>query len=197
MKIIGVTGPSGAGKGELCRLFSTKNVPYIDTDSLYHKLLTPPSQCLDELVLTFGEIILNENKTLNRKKLASIVFTDAAQLKVLNSITHKYILAKTRELLKSYIEKDYQFAVIDAPLLIESGFSNECDIIISVLANKNVRKSRIIERDKINIKEAEKRLSAQNSDKFYIDKSNYVIYNNGNLDDFSKDFYDIFKKIGD
>lgn len=197
MKIIGVTGPSGAGKGEICKLFEKNNIPCIDTDNIYHQLLTPPSPCLDALVRIFGQTILNTDKTLNRKQLAKIVFKDKKLLETLNIITHKFIIEKTRNVLCDLESKGFTLAVVDAPLLFESGFDSECDVTISVLAERDLRKSRIIARDKLTEAEAEKRINSQNSDEFYTEKSNYVIYNNGDRNEFVSNFYDILNSIGE
>ena len=75
MKIIGLTGPSGAGKGFCYRLFSKFDIPCIDTDDVYHKLLIPPSECVNELENIFGKEILDSNGYVDRKILAKIVFS--------------------------------------------------------------------------------------------------------------------------
>ena len=108
MKIIGLTGPSGAGKGFCYGFFSKYDVPCIDTDDIYHKLLIPPSACVNELVEHFGDIILNDLGEINRKLLAKIVFSEQSgeKLELLNSITHKYVLGKTKELIEDYKKQD-------------------------------------------------------------------------------------------
>lgn len=141
-------------------------------------------------------MILNQDKTLNRKNLANIVFSDKELLQTLNKISHKYILEKTRDILKDYKNKGYRFAVVDAPLLFEAQFDKECNITISVLAHHDIRKSRIILRDKLTESDAEKRIKAQNPDEFYIEKSNYVVYNNNDKSELEKSFLQIMCSIG-
>ena len=101
MLVIGLTGPSGSGKGWISNLLSRYGIPAIDTDAVYHDLLIPPSPCLSELVENFGEGIIKDGR-LNRQALASIVFSDSAKLKMLNEITHKYILKETDDMLQKY-----------------------------------------------------------------------------------------------
>ncbi len=67
MKVLGLTGPSGAGKGFVCALFARHGIPSIDADRVYHDLLVPPSQCLDALVERFGRSVLFPDGTLDRK----------------------------------------------------------------------------------------------------------------------------------
>ena len=87
MLVIGLTGPTGAGKGVVSEIFAAHGIPVIDADAVYHQLLIPPSACLNELVYTFGPQILNPDNTLNRRALGSIVFSDEAMLLQLNAIT--------------------------------------------------------------------------------------------------------------
>lgn len=195
MKIIGLTGPSGVGKGWVCKQLEQFNIPAIDTDAVYHSLLVPPSPCLDELVMTFGQQILS-NGELDRAALASIVFSDPQKLKRLNSITHKYILARTDVLLDMYRQKGHKAAIVDAPALFESGYDKNCDFVITVLADKDIRLKRIIKRDNISIQAAQNRINAQKSDEFYSSHAQYTLINNGNDKALNQDILSILKKEG-
>ena len=98
MKVLGLTGPTGAGKGTVAAVFAELyGIPSIDTDAVYHELLIPPSPCLDELVTAFGAEILRRDGTLDRPALSRIVFSDLSgeKQKLLNGITHKYVLDET------------------------------------------------------------------------------------------------------
>ena len=79
MKIIGITGPTGAGKSHLCKALSSK-IPVINADEVYHSLLLPPSDCLDALRNAFGDAVFSSDGTLDRGALSSIVFSDQEQL---------------------------------------------------------------------------------------------------------------------
>ena len=76
MIVIGLTGPSGSGKGYCDAIFASLGIPYIDTDKIYHGLLVPHSPCTNELTLTFGKEILTQDGFVDRKKLAKIVFSE-------------------------------------------------------------------------------------------------------------------------
>ncbi len=195
MKVIGLTGPSGVGKGWVCNYLAQFNIPSIDTDAVYHELLIPPSQCLDELVMTFGQQILNDGK-LDRATLATIVFSDPQKLKLLNTITHKYILAQTDVLLNTYRREGRPAAIVDAPALFESEYDTNCDFVITVLADKELRLKRIIKRDGLSKQAAEKRLNAQKADEFYASRAKYTVINNGNDSLLSRDLLSILKKEG-
>ena len=184
MIVLGLTGPTGAGKGAVSALFADLyGIPSVDTDKVYHDLLIPPSACLDELVAAFGEAILMSDGTLNRPALSQIVFSDHTRKKqdTLNRITHKYVLDRTREILLSFRAADMRAALVDAPLLYESGFDAECDAVIAVIAPREIRKNRIISRDGLSEERATARLNMQKPDEFYTSKAQFTVINDGDL----------------
>ena len=184
MLTIGLTGPSGAGKGTVASLFAAHGVPSIDTDKVYHDLLIPPSACLDELSARFGTGILTPDGMLNRGALAAIVFAEGhgTDLADLNTITHRHILAKTREMLAAYAAQGVPAVLVDAPQLFESGFDAECGFILSVLAPYELRLSRIMARDGLDETRAKARLDASHTDDFFRERSDAVMINDGALD---------------
>ncbi|MBQ9784018.1 MAG: dephospho-CoA kinase [Clostridia bacterium] len=179
MLVIGLTGPSGAGKGEVARLFCAHGIPVIDADEVYHRLLVPPSLCLNDLTARFGREILNADGTLCRPRLGSIVFSDPKSLSDLNAITHRYVMEKIRESLEAHRRDGARATVIDAPQLFEAGADALCDKIVSVLADRETRVSRIMARDGIDRDRAEKRIDAQKDDAFFCERSDRVIKNDG------------------
>ena len=200
MKVIGLTGPSGAGKSTLCSKFEDLGIPCIDTDVIYHKLVSTPSPCLDELREKFGDSIINENGSLNRPALATLVFTGEnakENLANLNSTTHKYVWDEVNTLLTKYINQGKIAAVIDAPALFSSKiFISACDIILSVLSDERSRLSRIMERDGIDREKALARISAHPSDEFFIENSDYFIINSGTREEMYEDLMSILEQEG-
>lgn len=181
MLIIGLTGPSGAGKGVVASLLARYGVPSIDTDAVYHALLVPPSDCLDELVGRFGASILSPDGTLDRAALSAVVFdpADPDALTDLNRISHRYVLDEVRRMLKVHEEADVPAVLVDAPQLFESGFDAECDRVLSVLAPRDVRLSRIMARDGLSPERAAARLDAQLSEQIFRERSDGIIVNDG------------------
>ncbi len=195
MKVIGLCGGSGSGKGIACMAFSEFGIHSLDTDALYHGLISSKSKCTSDLEAEFGNKILNSDGSVNRKTLSDIVFENPDKLKRLNEISHFHILNGCRDWLSNERENGSSFAIIDAPLLFESNFDSECDIIISVTADRELRISRIMARDGIDRRKAEKRIDLQKSDEFLRDRSDFVIENNGSYDELREKIKEITEKI--
>ena len=182
MKIIGITGPIGSGKSYVGDIFEEYGFPRIDTDKVYHGLISGYTDTVKELEAEFGNEIVKEDGSVDRKKLGAIVFSDKAKLNRLNEITHKYVHIETVKLIEKYRAENYKAVVIEVPLMFESGFDKMCDEVICVVADNDVRVERIVKRNGISPKDAEIRIKNQKDNNFYIEKSTIVVYNNGNED---------------
>ena len=184
MFVIGITGPSGAGKGVLSNILSSLGMLVIDADNVYKDIIAPPSRCLDELVCTFGSEILNIDGSLDRKSLAKLVFGEENhdKLLLLNTITHKYVVQNIRETVEACRLHGEKACVIDAPLLIEAGLCSDCNVTIAVLADKAVRQERIVSRDGIPLEAAMSRINSQKDDEFYTSNTDHTIYNDADIE---------------
>ena len=179
MLVIGLTGPTGAGKGEVASIFTRYGIPVINADRVYHKLITPPSSCLQELAEAFGKGILLPDGTLDRRTLGSIVFNDPLARERLNTITHRYVMEEVKTRMERFRYEGVPVAVFDAPQLFEAGAHKACGAVISVLADRKLRLERIMARDNIAAEPAMRRILAQKSDEFFKTHSDYIIENNG------------------
>ena len=179
MLVIGLTGPSGAGKSTVSALFASFGLPVLDADTIYHALLIPPSDCLGELTAHFGKGILLPDGTLNRRALGRLVFENSEELAALNAIAHRYVMRDIRRRLRDLRDTGTPAAVLDAPQLFEGGADRDCNIIVSVLADTDIRMRRILARDGISPEDAMQRIRAQKPPTFFRSHSDYVIENNG------------------
>ena len=198
MKIIGLCGGSGSGKGTVADLLSLYGIMSIDTDAVYHEITSHKSPCLDEIAESFGDGVINEDGSLNRKELAKIVFSgEDAMIKrsLLNRISHKHVWDKTKEIISDFETVGVEFIIIDAPLLFESGFNKECDFIIAVTADIDVRIDRIVKRDGIDINSATLRIKSQLPDDYLIKNSNCHIDNSGSFEDLEKQVENLVKQL--
>lgn len=168
---IGLTGPSGAGKGYVCEYLTKLGFCIINSDEVVKNIYENNLPLLRRLADIFGNDIIKDG-TLDRKRLGEIVFNNNEKLKQLNSILHPEVIAKCEQLAKP-------LSVLDAPQLFEAKAQSKCNVVITVMANKELRAKRITERDGIRCEKAMERINAQLSEKYYIDNADYVIYNNG------------------
>ena len=195
MVIIGITGPTGAGKSLFSAYLSQQNIPVIDADEVYHSLLIPPSPCLDALRHAFGEEILHPDGSLNRPALSQIVFHDNDKLSLLNRTVLGFVLDEIREQIRILERAGGHVVAVDAPTLIESGFHRECSTVISVLCPPEQRLERIIQRDGITREAAEARIHAQKEDAFYRAHSSHLLINDGDQDAFHRACDDLMAQL--
>ena len=182
----------------VCSFFANHCIPFIDTDAVYRELTSKRSPCVEALINEFGKDIISEDGSLNRKVLGKIVFAgeDAYEKrKKLNNIAHKFILDETRIRLRDYKVQGVKATIVDAPVLFESGFNAECDIVIAVIADREIRINRIMARDKIDRESAEARIDSQLSDEELISRSTLIIRNNSDIKDLENQVSEVAKSI--
>lgn len=192
VKIVGMCGRSGSGKGYASKRFIARGIPVIDTDKVYRGLVEcenePLSECLAELTHEFGEDIIDERGCLDRRALSEIVFAVGAggKLNRLNKITHKYILMETQRIISNLAAKGAAAVVIDAPVLFESGFNSICDVTVFVSAPDDICIERIMQRDGISYNAALRRLASQKSEAELRSLCDDEIKNNPDADIFAE-----------
>jgi len=174
MMVLGLTGGTGCGKSTAAAHLQKKGARIIDADAISRALMQPGSSALAEVAAHF-EGVLKGDGSLDRKKLASLVFHDEYLLTKLNSITHKYII---QEIEAALLETTGPLTVIDAPLLFEAGLDRLCDVTLCILADHDTRVKRIMSRDGLTEEEADARIQAQKNDDYYKSRCHYTLCNN-------------------
>ena len=199
MITVGITGGSGSGKSTAARFLVQKGAKCIDADLVYHSLIENPSDCTRALSREFGASVLTADGTLDRRALSEIVFapTDAGRLALarLNEITHHYVQKECEKQLEAFREENVPVTVLDVPLLFESGMDKLCNVTLAFIASKKTRLVRIIKRDGITKEAAEARIAAQPSDKYYKERADHVIENNGGKEELQRSLSHLLPKI--
>lgn len=193
INVLGLTGPSGSGKGMAASVFEEYGFKIVDADKLAREAVDL-EDVRNNLKKRFGDDIY-ENDVLDRKKLAGRAFSDKKCEKDLNDITHGAIIELTKRNIRSYIDNGECDILYDAPLLFEADADSFCTAVISVIADRKKRIERIMLRDGISEEEAFKRISVQQDDDYYIQRSEYVIYNNGSVEDLRGQVLKIIKEV--
>ncbi|MBO5778369.1 MAG: dephospho-CoA kinase [Clostridia bacterium] len=178
MKLVGLTGTTGSGKGYVSGLFAQRGIDSIDTDAIVHSLYREDHHCIAELEAEFGPI-RGEDGSVNRKQLASIVFANESKLARLNAIVHRLVRQRVEEICLVREQEGCEFLLLDAPLLYEAGMVDICYRVIAVVAPQQIRLQRICARDGLTVEQAEQRMKHQHTDAFFAEKADYVICNDG------------------
>lgn len=172
-KLVGLTGKTGAGKSTISKYLQDKGAYIIDGDVVARQVLVEDEKLLPLLCKAFGDI-LNTDGTLNRKTLARAAFSTPENTALLNSLMHPAINSFIHKQAERAFEK-CDVVIVDAAAIIESGFADECDVMLVAHAPVDVRKSRIMARDNISESDALVRINGQKDDDFYLSRADYVI----------------------
>lgn len=179
--VVGLTGPTGAGKTTVAKMFEKKGIRVIDADIISREVTDHSSRGLQALCVAFGKEILNDDGSLNRKKLADIAFSCPENTRKLNDTLHPLIIMEIRRRIRDLASEGSKLAIIDAALLFESDCHYLCNDVISVIADDDTRINRIIARDNITEESAKRRMGAQKELSFYINNSNHIITNSDDI----------------
>ncbi|MGI6727841.1 MAG: dephospho-CoA kinase [Anaerovoracaceae bacterium] len=184
MKLIGLTGGIGTGKSTVSDYLIQKGYRVLDADKVAKEIVSPNSEIFIQLKDTFGKEIVYEDGTLNRKKLADIIFSNPEKKAILDKLMHKKII---EVLLKKAISFSGEKVVfIDAPLLYESNLDLYLDKVWVVDADDEIRIQRVIQRDQLTREEIIKRIQNQMSRKEKLRRADCIINNSTNKVDLYK-----------
>lgn len=177
MTVIGITGPTGAGKTTALHALENLGGHVADCDAIYHDLLLTSESMRQEIRQRYGNHVFFDDGSLNRKALGAIVFEDEKALSDLNAITHKYVGIAVDEFIERARQAGAPAVAIDAIALIESGISDRCDCTVAVTAPNEMRIRRIMVREGISEEYARLRVNAQKDEAWFRENCTYVLVN--------------------
>ena len=195
--VIGLTGGIGTGKSTVSQILKEKKFPVIDLDIISHEVIKFP-KVVEKIVENFGKEVLEYNNTGNwivsREKLGRVIFGNREKRLILNSIMHPEILRIMREKILE-CKKENKIIFVEIQLLFEVQWEKEFDYILLVSVEKETQIKRILSRDNRSKEEALSIINSQMSLDEKKKRSDYVIENDGNIQDLEKKVDDFLKKI--
>ena len=194
MIIIGVTGGMGSGKSSVCKILEKLGVKIIEADKVAKSLYSTEPELKDKIVESFGSNVLDDWGEVSFKQLAEKAFKDDNSAALLNQITHPFIRDAIRDKIIDHSMTNDIIAV-DAALLFEGKLLYTVDYIITVSAPIKVRVNRIVSSGRFSEKEALRRISYQLSDKEKAEKADFVIQNDGSLEELKKKVESVYNEI--
>ncbi len=193
--IAGLTGQIGTGKSTVAAMFAGLGAHVIDFDRLGHEAIAPPSPAWRELTERFGEGILNPDRTIDRARLGRIVFDDPASLALLNRIVHPAVARAERDLTAAILAREPRALIIkDIPLLTEDLARRMVEKVVVVYASPDIQLERLLGRG-LTEEDAAKRVKAQLSLEEKLKFADYVIDNDGSLEETEKQVGQVFAAL--
>lgn len=196
MKVIGLTGSVGSGKSTVANVFKEKFHAFvIFTDDVAKELMKKGQISYQLTVDYFGSDILDEEGEIDRKKLASIVFQDADELKKLNSFSHPYVERYVQDTIKQIKQSgEYEYVVVETALLLEAGYQRFCDEVWFVTVNDEIRRKRLKESRGYDDAKIDSILKNQMSDMTFQSVATHILNNDCGIDKIEQKIQVILEK---
>jgi dephospho-CoA kinase len=178
---IGLTGGIASGKSTVARVLERVGAGIVDADRIAREVVDKGSDGLREVVAAFGREVLADDGSLDRQKVAAVVFKDEQARRTLQAITHPRIGQLSARRIAELLASAASYVVYDAPLLVEVGAHKGLDALIVVAAGEANQVARAVERDGLSPEEAKRRIAAQLPLSRKVEVADYVIHNDGTL----------------
>jgi dephospho-CoA kinase len=184
--VIGLTGGIASGKSSISRMLAERGAHVIDADRIGHEVIAPDGEAYPKVIIAFGTGVLAEDGTIDRKKVAAIVFSDPEALRRLNDISHPCMAERmAREIRQVRARPPSErppLILLDAAILFEAGWDGLCDRIWTVETTPELAAERLMARDAMTRAEVQARLAAQMSNPERARRAHAVIRNEGSLE---------------
>jgi dephospho-CoA kinase len=192
----GLTGSIAVGKSFILSVFKDLGCVVFDADKVAHSVMEPGRPAYNDIVVEFGEGVLNTDGAIDRTKLGAIVFADESRRRCLNEIVHPRVKEEQDRLLREAEERDpHGIAIVDAALMIESGGYKRFDKLIVVFCDMDTQIQRLMERNQITREDAERRIAAQMSSDEKRRYADFEIDSSGNFDDTLRQTVEVYNRL--
>jgi dephospho-CoA kinase len=181
MLVIGLTGSIGTGKSEAARQLEILGASIISADQVGHEAYTPNTEAWEQVVVAFGDDILQDDKDIDRRKLGAIVFSDPSQLEKLNAIMHPRMARMVSDKIEVLRGQGVKVVVVEAALLFEAGWDTLVEEVWVTDSSEDIVVGRLKERNGLSEEEAKKRINSQMNRAERIERSDFVIDNSSDM----------------
>ena len=195
MKLVGLTGGIASGKSTVAEILKRQGAAIINADVLAREVVEPGRQAWTEIVNTFGTAVLQPDRALDRQKLRAIIFDDPAVRKKIESIIHPQVRALAEQRIREHAAAGYAVIVYEVPLLFEGNLQEWLRPVILVACDVDTQRNRLQSRDNLSAAQAQKHIDAQMSLEAKRRLAEYVIENNGSLEDLERQVQAVLEKI--
>jgi dephospho-CoA kinase len=195
VKLIGLTGGIASGKSTVAMILKQLGAAVINADDLSREVVQPGKEAWKEIVEMFGSDILQPDKTLDRKKLRTMVFDDPEKRKKLEAIIHPKVRALAEKRIRELAATGRSVVVYEVPLLFEGQLHHWLRPVILVACDVETQRQRLRNRDHLTNTEAQQHIDAQMSLEEKRKLADYVIENNGNLEELEQQVKSVLEII--
>ena len=194
--LIGLTGGIASGKSIVSSIFKELGAYVIDADRISRDVMVPGSEIYKKVVNVFGEGILKDDQTIDRKKLGDMIFGNPEKIALLNECTHPEIFREIDRRVKEIRQNTPDaLIIVDAALLVETGAYKTFDKLVVVYVDKETQLKRLKERDGFTDEEVTKRISSQMPLKEKVKYADFVIYNDKGLEETWRQVEEVYKTL--
>ncbi|MGN6720797.1 MAG: dephospho-CoA kinase [Candidatus Binatia bacterium] len=195
MKLVGLTGGIASGKSTVAKILQSLGAAIVNADDLAREVVEPGREVWQEIVASFGAGVLQSDQNLDRQKLRTLIFNQPEARKRLESIIHPRVRALAEERIRQYAAAGYPVVIYEVPLLFEGNLQEWLRPVILVACDVETQTVRLQKRDHLTAADAEKHIAAQMSLNDKRRLADYVIENNGSLEDLERQTRQILEQL--
>ena len=195
VKLVGLTGGIASGKSTVAKILQQLGAAIVNADVLAREVVEPGQAAWNEIVTAFGRDVLQPDQTLDRQKLRAIIFNKPDARKTLEAIIHPRVRALAEQRIREHGAAGDAVVVYEVPLLFEGNLNEWLRPVILVACDFDIQRQRLEQRDQLDRAAAQKHIDAQMSLEEKRRLADYVIENNGTLEDLERQVREVLAKI--
>ncbi len=196
MRIIGLTGGICSGKSTVSRMLKRRGARIVDADKIARHVVEPGMPALAEIAWAFGDEMIRPDGSLDRQRLAALIFSDAEQRRRLNSIVHPRVAEEQARIVARIAREDpHALVIIDAALLIEVGAHRNVEKLIVVYVSLKIQAERLMQRNSLSEEEALLMIRSQMPLEEKARMASFVVDNSGSLNETERQVEAIYQEL--